>query len=82
MDEGVMITWVDEVLKPYIANASDHIIPLLILNSYRCHMMALVVTRFQELGIKVKHIPDGCTSLCQPVDVGFKKPCKDCVRHQ
>jgi hypothetical protein len=28
----------------------------------------------------VKHIPGGCTSLCQPVDVGFNKPFKSRVR--
>ena len=44
--------------------------------------MALIVTKIQELGIEVKHIPDGCTSLCRPVDVGFNKPFKDCVRRQ
>jgi len=82
MDERVMITWVDDVLKPYVPNAPDYVIPLLILDSYRCHMMALVVTKIQELGIEVKHIPGGCTSLCQPADVGFNKPFKDRVRRQ
>ncbi len=43
MDEVVMIAWVDEVLAPYVATAPDDVIPLLILDSYRCHMMALVV---------------------------------------
>ncbi len=57
MDEAVMITWVDNVLKVYVTNALDHVIPLLILDSYHCHMMALVVTRIQELGIEVKHVP-------------------------
>jgi hypothetical protein len=55
MDNGVMIAWVNKVLKPYIDFLPDHIIPLLILHSYHCHMMALVVTRIQELGIEVKH---------------------------
>jgi hypothetical protein len=82
MDERVMLAWVDEVLKPYVANAPEHVIPILILDSYRCHMMASVVTKIQELGIEVKHIPGGCTSLCQPVDVGFNKPFKDRVRRQ
>jgi hypothetical protein len=45
-------------------------------------MMASVVTRIQELGIEVKHVPGGCTSLCQPVNVGFNKPFKDHVRWQ
>jgi hypothetical protein len=45
-------------------------------------MMASVVTRIQELGVEVMHIPGGCTSLCQPVDVGFNKPFKDRIRRQ
>ncbi len=28
----------------------------------------------------MKHIPGGCTSLCQPVDVGFNKPFKSHVQ--
>ena len=77
-----MFAWVDEVLKPYVADVPEHVIPILILDSYRSHMMASVVTKIQELGIEVKHIPGGCTSLCQPVDVGFNKPFKDHVRRQ
>jgi hypothetical protein len=71
MDKAVMVAWVDEVLAPYLAMAPNDVIPLLILDSYRCHMMALVVQMIQELGVEVKHILGGCTSLCQPVDVGF-----------
>jgi hypothetical protein len=43
-------------------------------------MMGSVVQRIQELGIKARHILGGCTSLCQPVDVGFNKPFKDRMR--
>ena len=43
MDEAVMVAWVDDVLAPYVATAPDHIIPILILDSYRCHMMGSVV---------------------------------------
>jgi hypothetical protein len=82
MDERVMLAWVGEVIKPYVADAQEHVIPILILDSYRCHMMALVVTKIQEMGIEVKHIPGGCTSLCQPVDIGFNKPFKDRIRRQ
>ena len=82
MDEGVMIAWVDAVLKPYVTTAPEHVIPLLILDSYRCHMMGSVVQKIQELGVEVRHIPGGCTSLCQPVDVGFNKPFKDRMRKQ
>ena len=50
MDERVMLAWVDEVLVPYVTTAPDNIVPLLILDSYRCHMMGSVVQRIQELG--------------------------------
>ncbi len=79
MDEQVMLTWVEEVLAPYVATAPE-IILLLILDSYQCHMMASVVYKIQELGVEVKHIPSRCTFLCQPVDVGFNKPFKSRVQ--
>jgi hypothetical protein len=80
MDEQVMLAWVEEVLAPYVATAPEDIIPLLVLESYWCHMMASVVYKTQELGVKVKHIPGGCTSLCQLVDIGFNKPFKSRVQ--
>ena len=52
------------------------VVPLLILDEYRCHIMASVVQRIQKLGIEVIHIPGGCTGLCQPLDVGINKPFK------
>ncbi len=64
MDETVTIAWVNEVLAPYVTTAPDHVIPILILDMYQCHMMASVVQMIQELGVEVKHIPGGCTSLC------------------
>jgi hypothetical protein len=70
------------VLGLYIAMAPDGVVPLLVLDSYRCHMMASVVQMIHELGVKVKHIPGGCTPLCQPINVGFNKPFKDCMRRQ
>jgi hypothetical protein len=80
MDKAVMIAWVDEILPPYIETALDNVVPLLILDSYQCHMMGLVVQKIQELRVEVKHIPGGCTPLCQPVNIGFNKPFKDCLR--
>ena len=76
MDERVMLLWVEKVLKPYVEAAPDRIIPILFLDSYRCHMMSSVVDSIQPLGVEVEHIPGGCTCLCQPVDVGVNKPFK------
>ena len=80
MDKVVMTAWVNKVLVPYIATAPDHVILVLILDMHLCHMMALVVQMIQELGLEVQHIPGGCTSLCQLVDV--EKPCNDLMQRQ
>ena len=71
MDEAVMLAWVNDVLRPYVETAPDDIIPNLNLDSYQYHMMALVVQKIQKLGVEVRRIPGGCTSLCQPVDIGL-----------
>ena len=76
MDERVMLMWFEMVLKPYVNMAPDNMVPLLFLDSYCCHMMNLVVNVIQDLGVEVEHIPGGCTSLCQPVDIGINKPFK------
>ncbi len=36
-------------------------------------MKALVVSAIQDLGVQVEFIPPGCTSLFQPVDVGYSR---------
>ena len=82
MDESIMLQWVDSVLQPYVATAPPGIVPLLFLDSYKCHLMSSVVSRIQDLGIEVNHIPGGCTGLTQPVDVGINKPLKNRIRHK
>ena len=57
MDERVMLLWVEKVLKPYVEAAPDGIVPILFLDSYRCHMMSSVVDSIQALGVEVEHIP-------------------------
>jgi hypothetical protein len=82
MDEEVMLMWVEQILGPYVSTAPDGVVPILFLDSYRCHMMASVVTKIQDLGVEVENIPGGCTGLCQPVDVGVNKPFKNRIREQ
>ena len=47
MDKEVMIAWVNKVLAPFVTTAPDHIVPVLILDMYQCHMMASVVQIIQ-----------------------------------
>ena len=82
MDERVMLRWVDEVIKPYVATAPDDVIPVLLLDSYRCHIMASVVNKITDLGVEVIHIPGGCTGLVQPLDVGYNRPFKVRIRRK
>ena len=55
---------------------------LLVLDSFRVHMMGPVVEKIQGLGIEVQHIHGGCTYLCQPFDVGINKPVKSALADQ
>lgn len=82
MDEPLMKVWVNKVLKPFVETAPPGIEPVLFLDSYRCHMMASVVSLIEDMGVQVEHIPGGCTGLCQPVDVGIGKPLKNHVRNK
>ena len=82
MDEDAMIVWIDQVLRPHIETAPPGVLPIIFLDSYRCHMMASVVSKIQDLGVEVEHIPGGCTALCQPVDIGINKPFKNRLRNQ
>ena len=72
MDKACMLQWVDEVLKTHVAFAAVEIIPVLLLDSYRCHMMEAI----NDIGVNVEHIPEGCIQLCWPVDMGLNKSFK------
>ena len=76
-----MLHWVDEVLKPVVNPPPPGIVPVILLDAYRCQMMASVLTdAIVDLGIEIISIPGGCTGLCQPLDVGINKPFKTRVR--
>jgi hypothetical protein len=73
MDERVMQMWVRLVLKPSVETRPGNIQPVLLLDSYRCHMIASIMKDIQDLGVEILHISGGCTGLCQPVDIGIDK---------
>jgi hypothetical protein len=47
-------------------------VPVILLDAYQCYMMASVTGKIAKLGIEIIHIPDGCTGLCQLLDVGIR----------
>jgi hypothetical protein len=64
MDKEMMHKWIDPVLVPWRQTTTPGVVPLLILNAYRVHMMGTIVNQIKSLGIEVIHIPPGCTYLC------------------
>jgi hypothetical protein len=83
MDERCMLIWVEKILGPYLMvnPPPPGIQPVILLDAYCCHMIALVVNKISNLGIKVIRIPGGCTGLCQPLDIGVNKPLKQRICH-
>jgi hypothetical protein len=77
MDESMMSVWIEKCLLPWKETLPPGVTPLLILDSFRVHMMGSVVEKIQGIGIEVQYIPGGCTYLCQPIDVGVNKPIKN-----
>lgn len=66
MDEHAMMIWINTVIRPWAESAPDGICPFLLLDSYHCHHIDRVQRAIEELGVDVRHIPGGCTGLCQP----------------
>jgi hypothetical protein len=83
MDERCMLIWVKQIFGLYLVvnPPPPGIHPVILLNAYHCHMMALVVNKIFDLGIEVIRIPGGCMGLCQLLDIGVNKPFKQHIHH-
>ena len=53
---------------------------ILLLDQFLVHMMASVANAIQALGVQLEFIPASCTSLVQPVDIGYNKAFKAKMR--
>ncbi len=78
MDEWCMLIWADEVLSAYLAAnpPPEGVQPILFLDLYQCHMMALVMSKVEQMGVHVIYILGGCTGVCQPLNVGINRSFK------
>jgi hypothetical protein len=59
MDKRVMLLSVRTILKPFIQDCPINIQPLLLLDSYKCHMMASVTGEIEALGFQVEIMNGG-----------------------
>ena len=66
-DAGVMLDLVERILKPYVAMAFIGIVPILFLDSFKVHLLGSIANAINNLGIKIKYVPGGCTGLVQPI---------------
>ena len=85
VDEITMLDWVQNVLQPYVFAVSPPNIhprqaPVLLLDSFKVHHCRNVVQAIHDLGVRLYHIPKGCTGLVQPFDVGIGRPLKCRIR--
>jgi len=46
-----MLNWVQYVWKHYFLEVPVHVDSLLLLDSYKCHMIALIIMRISELSV-------------------------------
>ena len=74
--KAVMLDWVKAVLAPWAAKAPPGIVPLLLLDQFKVHMMVSVIDAIQSLGVQVEFVAAGCTGLMQPINVGYNKSFK------
>lgn len=76
VDEGIMLRWVTECLRKYTNRERS----LLVMDSFRCHIMDSVKKSLRKANVETAIIPGGCTSVLQPLDVSLNKPFKGWVR--
>ncbi|KAG7336709.1 DDE superfamily endonuclease [Nitzschia inconspicua] len=79
-DNENMLVWIDECLLPHIQQRADGAPVVLFLDHFRCHYADTVKARLDTIGVQLKLIPKGCTSVVQPIDVGVNKPFKDRIK--
>lgn len=78
MTADLMVDWIKTV---WGRRAGALLLPsLLVLDSFRGHLVDSVRTELKERRTEIAVIPGGLTSLLQPLDVSLNKPFKDNVR--
>ena len=77
MDEKLMLKWISDIWVKYTKRRPS----LLFLDTFSAHLTDKVKDAFQNSNTTVLVIPDGCTSILQPLDVSINKPIKAYMRN-
>jgi hypothetical protein len=79
-DELIMLKWIKKVLRPYSEMIKKPLV--LMLDSFKVHLMGSVAKAIEECNCRVFYIPAGTTSRGQVLDVGINKPFRGQLRKQ
>ena len=79
-DENNMLRWIDEVIGPHLQQKAAGAPVILFLDAFLAHHCHAVLDKLGAMGVRVIKIPEGCTWLVQPVDVGIGKTFRDNCR--
>ena len=75
-DKEVMLAWVKEILKPYVADVPCGIASLLLLDDFKVHKMGVVVQAIQALGMEVDFTLLDEQEWCSPLTWATTSPLK------
>nr|KAF6343017.1 hypothetical protein mPipKuh1_010743 [Pipistrellus kuhlii] len=81
MDEEGVKLWLDNVWSRRPGGLRQER-SLLVWDMFRAHLTTSTKIRLARINTDVAVIPEGLTSLVQPLDVCLNKPFKDCIREQ
>ena len=76
-DENNMLRWIDEVIGPHLQQKAAGAPVILFLDAFLAHHCQAVHDKLGAMGVRVIKIPEGCTWLVQPVDVGIGNMFRD-----
>ena len=65
VNSGIIIKWIEEIIKPYIKGRSA----ALILDDYGAHWDSTVIEKAEQLNIQLIAVPKGATAVAQPLDI-------------
>ena len=79
-DDTIMLGWIQSVLVPHLQERNPRCEVVLLLDELASHKSASTTAALAAIGVQAHIIPNGCTALVQPCDVGINKPFKDRLR--
>jgi len=74
MTADIMISWIQEYLKPMFPDEKKK--KLIILDSFSGHIAQRVKDEFHRNGFDIAVIPGGCTKYLQPLDISVNRSFK------